>query len=307
MEWIKSSWTDEMKELFSISPDNRVVTWVSSEWLEDHLDATPLVIVDCRQQTHAYFQDHIPGAIHLHEELLRMHIGKSPVQWISPVAAEVLFSTLGFEQDYPLVVYSDSKPQSPALSVTSDGLEQSLVAYSLVRFGCRKVMILDGGFSKWKGEKRPLVQDPGISRPSSFTVDMQIDFLAGYDNCISLKDEPDNILLDTRPESWYVGQGPWMKPGHIPGAVNLPAMRLMDDKNSTLLKAEEEVRKILSACGATPEKTIICSCGTGRSATAVFLILKFFLGYPDVLMYEGGFTEWSSYPDNPVVSGKSPR
>jgi thiosulfate/3-mercaptopyruvate sulfurtransferase len=296
-----------MKELFSGSPDNRVVTWVSSEWLEAHLDATPLVIVDCRQQTHAYFQDHIPGAIHLHEELLRMHIGKSPVQWISPVAAEVLFSTLGFEQGCPVVVYSESKPQSPASSVTSDGLEQSLVAYSLVRFGCRRVMILDGGFSKWKGENRPLTKDPGVSQPSSFTVDMQIDFLAGYDNCITLKDEPDYILLDTRPASWYVGQGPWMKPGHIPGAVSLPATRLMDDKNSTLLKTEEEIRNILSACGATPEKTIICSCGTGRSATAVFLILKFFLGYPDVLMYEGGFTEWSSYPDNPVVTGKTPR
>jgi thiosulfate/3-mercaptopyruvate sulfurtransferase len=296
-----------MKESCSGSPDNRVVTWVSSEWLEDHLDDTPLVIVDCRQQIHAYFQDHIPGAIHLHEELLRMHIGKSPVRWISPVAAEVLFSTLGFEQDYPLVVYSDRKPQSPLLSDSSDGLEQYLVAYSLARYGCRKVMVLDGGFSKWKGENRPLAHDYGISLPSSFTVDMQIDFLAGYEACTSLKDEPDTVLLDTRPASWYEGQGPWMKPGHIPGAVNLPATRLMDDKNSTLLKAEKEIRNILFACGATPEKTIICSCGTGRSATAVFLILKFYLGYPDVLIYESGFTEWSSYPDNPVVTGKTPR
>jgi thiosulfate/3-mercaptopyruvate sulfurtransferase len=295
-----------MRELVSGTPYNRVVTWVSSVWLEDHLDDTLLVIVDCRQQTHAYFQDHIPGAIHLHEGLLRMHIGKSPVQWISPVAAEVLFSILGFEQDYTIVVYSDSKPQSPSLAVTSDGLEQSLVAYSLARFGCRKVLILDGGLSKWKGEGRPLAHNPGISRPSSFTVDMQIDFLAGYEACISLNDEPDTILLDTRPASWYEGQGPWMKPGHIPGAVNLPATWFMDDKNSTLLKSEEEIRNILNASGVTPEKTVICSCGTGRSATAVFLILKFYLGYPDVLMYEGGFTEWSSYPDNPVVTGKTP-
>jgi thiosulfate/3-mercaptopyruvate sulfurtransferase len=295
-----------MKELASINPDNCVVSWVSSEWLEDHLDDTHLVIVDCRQQIHAYFQDHIPGALHLHEGLLRIHIGKNPVQWISPGAAEVLFSTLGFEQDYTIVVYSDSKPRSPSSTITSDGVEQYLVAYSLARFGCRKVLILDGGFSKWKGEDRPLARDPGISRPSSFTVDMQINFLAGYEICTTLKDDPDTILLDTRPASWYEGQGPWRKPGHIPGAVNLPASRFMDNKNSTLLKAEEEIRNILSTSGATPEKTIICSCGTGRSATAVFLILKFYLGYPDVLLYEGGFTEWSSFPDNPVVTGKSP-
>jgi len=304
MEWIGRM--GGMKELVSVKPQDGVVAWVSSEWLEDHLDDNPLVIVDCRQQTHAYFQEHIPGAIHLHEDLLRMHIGKNPVQWISPVAAEIVFSTLGFEQDCPVVVYSDSKPRSASSAITSDGLEQSLVAYSLARFGCRKVLILDGGFSTWKGEDRPLTGDPGISRPSSFTVDVQIDFLAGYEACLSLKDNPETILLDTRPAPWYEGQGPWMKPGHIPGAVNLPATRIMEDNNSTLLKAEVEIRTILFNCGATPEKTIICSCGTGRTATVVFLILKFYLGYPDVLMYEGGFSEWSSHPDNPVVRGKTP-
>ena len=297
---------DEMKEAAPVKPDNGVVSWVSSEWLADHLDKIPFVIVDCRQQTHAYFHEHIPGAIYVHEGLLRAHIGKNPLQWISPLAAEIVFSILGFEQDSPIVVYSDSKPLSASADITSDGLEQSLVAYSLARFGCRNVLILDGGFSKWKGEARPLTQDLGISRPSSFSVDMQIDFLAGYEACISLKDNPDTILLDTRPASWYEGLGPWMKPGHIPGAVNLPATRFMDEKNSTLLKTENEIREILFSCGVTPEKTIICSCGTGRTATVVFLILKFYLGYPDVLLYEGGFTEWSSNPDNPVVTGKSP-
>ena len=298
---------DEMKEAEPAKPDNGVISWVSSEWLEEHLDKIPPVIIDCRQQTHAYFHEHIPGAIYVHEGLLRMHIGKNPFQWISPLAAEILFSNLGFEQDHPIVIYSDSKTQSASSDITSDGLEQSLVAYSLARFGCRNVLILDGGFSKWKGEARPLTQDPGLSRPSSFMVDMRIDFLAGYEACVSLKDNPDTILLDTRPATWYEGQGPWIKPGHIPGAVNLPATRFLDEKNSTLLKTEDEIRQILLLCGATPEKTIICSSSTGRAATVVFLILKFFLGYPDVLMYEGGFSEWSSYPYNPVVTGKSPR
>jgi thiosulfate/3-mercaptopyruvate sulfurtransferase len=189
----------EMKEAEPVKPDNDVVSWVSAEWLEDHLEKTPLVIVDCRPQAHAYFHEHIPGAIHLHEGLLRMHIGKNPVQWISPIAAEILFSTLGFEQRCPIVVYSDNKPKTASSDITSDGVEQSLVAYSLARFGCRNVLILDGGLSKWKGEARPLTQDPGISGPSSFTVDMRIDFLAGYEACISLKDNPDTLLLDTRP------------------------------------------------------------------------------------------------------------
>jgi len=296
-----------MREIISGNPDTRIVTWISSEWLADHLDDSSLLIVDCRQNSHSYFQEHIPGAVHLHEELLRMHIGKLPVKWISPGAAQVLFSTLGFEQDRPVVVYSGTRSLTSSSTATSDGLEQTLVAYSLARFGCRKVMVLDGGLAKWKSENRILSQDFGTSRLSPFTVEVQIDFLIGYEECARLKDEPDAILLDTRPLSMYEGQGPWMKPGHIPGAVNLPAMRVMDDKNSTLLKPEEEIRTILFSCGITPEKTVICSCGTGRSATAIFLVLKYFLGYPDVVMYEGGFTEWSSIPDNPVVTGKYPR
>lgn len=283
-------------------PNKLTVHWISSEWLADHLDDPHILLVDCRQNSHSYIHDHIPGSIHLHEGHLRMHIGKSPVQWISPEAAQVILSTIGIEQDRPVVVYSDGSFQPG-----NDGLEQTLVAYTLARFGSRNVMVLDGGLFKWKAENRPVVKEFGVACPSAFIVDVQIDFLVGYDECKRLKGEPDVVLLDTRPPLLYEGQGPWAKPGHIPGAINLPAALMTDAGNSTLLKPEAEIRRILFSLGITPEKTIICSCGTGRSATAPFLVLKYYLGYPDVLMYEAGFTEWSSYSDNPVVTGKDPK
>jgi len=288
-------------------PYRRTVHWISTEWLADHLDDQKILIIDCRRNYHAYIHDHIPGSIHLNEGLLRMHIGKFPVRWISPETAQIVLSTIGIEQDRPVVVYSDTASLATSPQTGDDGLEQTFVAYSLARFGCRNVMILDGGLLKWKSEKRPVVNDPGIACPSAFTVDVQIDFLIGYDACTRLKDEPDVVLLDTRPSSLYEGQGPWPKPGHIPGAVNMPSALVMDSDNTTRLKPEEEIRRLLFSAGITPDKTVICSCGTGRTATAVFLVLKYFLGYPDVLMYEAGFTEWSSIPDNPVVTGRNPR
>lgn len=292
--------------LKSSNPDRRMVSWVSSEWLEDHLDDPQILVIDCRQNSHSYIHDHIPGSIHLHEGLLRMHIGKFPVHWISPEAAQIVLSTIGVEQDRTVVVYSDTIPPATSPQTGNDGIEQTFVAYSLARFGCLNVMILDGGYFKWKSENRPVVNDSGIACLSAFSVDVQIDFLIGYDECARLKDEPDVVLLDARPSSLYEGQGPWAKPGHIPGAISLPAALLMHADNSTLLKPEEEIRRILFSRGITPEKTVICSCGTGRLATAVFLVLKYYLGYQNVLMYEAGFTEWSSIPDNPVVTGKHP-
>src|SRR5665647_1377415 len=100
----------------------------------------------------------------------------------------------------------------------SDGLEQALVAYTLARFGCRNVMLLEGGLARWRSGNHPVTDIPGITRPSAFTIDVQVGFLIGYEECRKMKDEADVILLDTRPSSLYEGQGPWQKPGHIPGA-----------------------------------------------------------------------------------------
>lgn len=87
-----------------------IISWVTPEWLAAHRCQAGLIIVDCRQNSHAYFSGHIPGAIHVHEALFRMHTGRIPVCWIPAGLAEVLFRTIGFEQDSTIVVYSEGRP-----------------------------------------------------------------------------------------------------------------------------------------------------------------------------------------------------
>jgi thiosulfate/3-mercaptopyruvate sulfurtransferase len=288
-------------------PDWGGIRWITPEWLAAHRNDAGLIVIDCRQNSHAYFMDHIPNAIHLHEGLLRMHIGGMPARWIPAEAAHVLFRTLGLGQDSPIVVYSEGRLKNAPAPTAGDGLEAAFVAYTLVRFGCRRVMILDGGLVQWRAEGGLMAQDYGTTSPSAFSVEMPIDLFIGYEEFVRIKDRPEVILLDTRPSAWYEGVSPWRRPGHIPGAVNLPATLLLDPENPTLLKPEKDIRSILAVLDITPEKTIICSCGTGRTATSVFLILKWYLGYPDVVMYEGGFTEWVSHEDNLTVTGTLPR
>ena len=69
----------------------------------------------------------------------------------------------------------------------------------------------------------------------------------------------------------------------------------------------EELRQIVGKFNVTPEKTVLIYCGTGREATNEFLFFKFYLRHEQVLIYEGSFTEWSSYPENPTVVGENPR
>jgi len=128
-----------------------------------------------------------------------------------------------------------------------------------------------------------------------------------YEEFKKIKDRDDVVLLDARPPKFYEGESPWSKPGHIPGAVNLPWRRLMDKDNPTLLRPEEEIRAAIEELNITSDKTVICSCGTGREATNEFILFKWLLGYPKVRLYEGSYTEWTSYPENPTVVGKNPR
>ncbi|MGZ7069081.1 MAG: rhodanese-like domain-containing protein, partial [Methanobacterium sp.] len=73
-----------------------------------------------------------------------------------------------------------------------------------------------------------------------------------------------------------------------------------------LMKSEDEIKSMVEERGATEDKTIICYCGTGREATNLFVVFKWFLGYPDVKLYEGSITEWTQKDGNPTVVGPNP-
>jgi thiosulfate/3-mercaptopyruvate sulfurtransferase len=285
-----------------------IVKWVSTGWLGDHVGDKGLTIIDCQPNVHEYIQDHIPGARYVHEGIFRLHGGHLPTEWVVPGIGQAVIRTLGLEARSPVVVYSSGGPMTGCGGFIGDGLEQTMVTYSLIRYGLRNVCVLDGGFEKWHDEGRPLTRVfPEPVKPSGFMAEPEWEFIADYRKILGIKDHPDTILIDARPPAFYDGQGPWIKPGHIPGAVSLPWKTLMDDRNKKLLRPEDEIRTMVAEKGITPDKTVICSCGTGREATNEFILFKYYLGYPHVLLYEGGFTEWTSYPDNPVVTGKNPR
>lgn len=286
---------------------NPPVRWVSTGWLARHRDDRSLIILDCRPDVHDYFSGHIPGAVHMPEALFRVHTGNIPARWIPKDMAEALFGVVGIESGRELVVYTGGNGTGTPSSAPGDGFAAAFVAYSLIRYGHSRVCILDGGLLKWQQENQPVTQVSGCTRRVAYTAHIREDYFTGYPGLLSLREKPGAVLVDTRPPAAFEGQASWAKPGHIPGAVNVPAPALMDEKNTALIKTPDELKEIFVSRGVTPDKTVICSCGTGKTATLAFLVLKFLLGYPDVVMFEGGFTEWISYPENPVEVGITKR
>lgn len=279
------------------------IKWTSTAWLANHLEDEDFMILDVQPNVHDYIKAHIPGAVYMNESLFRVPKNGTPAKWIPEEVAETLFSRVGLKTDLPVVVYTGTG----LFKGWGDGLEQTMVAYTLKRFGHDNVYVLDGGLDKWLAEDREISQVFPEVEETSFNVDLQTDLFLDYEEFLEQKDEDDTILLDARPADVYQGQGPWIKAGHIPGAISLPWKSLMTSDNTRLLKPEKEIKQILESKGISKDKKIICSCGTGREATNEYLLFKHLLGYPNVKLYEGSFTEWSSYSDNPTVTGKAPR
>jgi len=280
-----------------------VVKWVSTDWLERHLLDDGLMVLDVQPNVHDYFKEHIPGAVYMNEGLLRVPRRGLPAQYAPPEAIEANFRRVGLRADLPVVVYTGVGPHTG----WGNGLEQTMMAYTLARFGHQNVYVLDGGIDKWKAEGKGLSQVFPAVDESDFDVDVHREYFVDYRSFRREKDREDVMVLDARPPDVYAGQGPWIKPGHIPGAINVPWKRFMEPDNTRLLKTDEAIQAILDEHEIVPEKTIICSCGTGREATNEFLLFKWYLGFPKVELYEGSFTEWSSYPGNPTVTGPNPR
>ncbi len=277
------------------------VSLVDTEWLAERLGSDEIHIVDSQPDVHDYFTEHIPGAYYLNDKALRVPKNGIPAAYIPDEAMKLILGRVGIDGTKTTVVYT-----SPGVfSGYGDGLEQTMLAYTMARFGHNDVRILDGGLPKWKDEGRPLSQEYPNGRTVDFALDVRSEYVIEFDELVEIKDRDDVLLLDNRPPGIYKGRGPWPKQGHIPGAVNLPWIKLMTAENSRLLKSDDELHAIVEQVGASPEKTVICSCGTAREATAAFMFFKWYLGYPKVRVYEGSFTEWV-HKDQPTVRGGSP-
>lgn len=282
--------------------DKGTIKLVTTEWLEENLGDSDLMIIDTQPNIHDYIQEHIPGAVYMNEGLFRVPLGGLPGQYVPEESIEPIIRRLGLKADIPVVVYTGKGPYKG----WGDGLEQTMVAYSLARFGHKNVYVLDGGIDKWKTESRPLTKEFPKVKESDFKVTVERNFFVDYLEFRALREKEDVLVLDARPAAVYQGQGPWIKPGHIPGAVNFPWRNLMDPDNPCLLKPKKELLNMLEKHEIRPHKTIICSCGTGREATNEFLLFKQYLGFPNVKIHEGAFTEWTSHPENETVTGPLP-
>jgi thiosulfate/3-mercaptopyruvate sulfurtransferase len=162
--------------------------------------------------------------------------------------------------------------------------------------GFDNAAILDGGLGAWAAEERPLSLGP-VNRPvKTLTPRPRPNLIADRDEVLANIDNNAVCLIDTLPEEFYRGElNAYGRPGHIPGAVSLNAMRLLD-KNGRFRSAQELAA--LHPFDKTARTITYCGGGIMASANA-FVMTR--LGFSDVAVYTASLQEWAADPDNPMT------
>ncbi len=201
----------------------------------------------------------------------------------------------GVGNNHRIVVYSDG----------ANVLGATMAAYVLELLGHQEVTIMDGGWSAYKTNKETSQKYPQ-SKSGKFIAADNGKIGVNLDEVKKLIGKKDVLFIDARPAPAYLGEiKTWMRNGHIPGAINIDWHSLTDSSNPHKFKSLDEIKKILADNNVEKSQNIIVYCGTSREASLEYFVLKHLLGYPNVRLYEGSWTEYSSHPELEMETGKA--
>ena len=161
-------------------------------------------------------------------------------------------------------------------------------------------LVLDGGFDKWKEEGRPVETGAPKGYPATtFKATPRAGFFIDKTTVLARIGDPAAVIVNALGPQFHRGLEPsrYGRPGRVPGSVNVPAATLVNaDKTLTTL-ADAEAK--FAAQGVTRDKSVICYCGGGISATIdLFLLAQ--LGFHELTLYDASMGEWARDPTLPI-------
>jgi thiosulfate/3-mercaptopyruvate sulfurtransferase len=271
---------------------------VTTEWLATHLDDPGIRIVEVDEDTQAYHRGHVPNAVAVNWTTdLQDPIRR---EFVSPEAFARLQDRLGITNATTVVLYGGNNNWFAAY------------AYWYYKvYGHDNVRLVDGGRKAWELEGRKLVtESPAVTATTGYrSASPDLDIRAFRDQVLTrYVGVAGTALVDVRSPEEYRGEKlapdhlpseAAQRPGHIPGAVNIPWAKAVDGESGRFLTTEA-LRDLYGGQGLVAGKDIVAYCRIGERSAHTWFVLHELLGYPNVRNYDGSWTEWGSLVGVPI-------
>ncbi|KRZ79430.1 DnaJ -like protein subfamily C member 25 [Trichinella papuae] len=269
-------------------------TIVNSSWLAEKLansnEKNLRILHASREGCQDYAEKHIPKSVCF--DLKRSQNQNSAYNFMLPESdffSKYVGNELGITADDHLVVY-DSGTNAPSLELAAR------VWFTFRYFGHKSVSVLNGGLLNWMKEQNTVTKDQPKVEKRNYTCREQRRLVVTYEEILKNLDEEDQQIIDCRAPDLFRGDTTMSGiSGHIPGAINVPLMRLVDP-DSKLILDKNKLISVFENAGVNLHKSVICSCNSGIQACGILLILST-LGKKDMKLYDGSWTEWSQRAD----------
>ncbi|MDE2069702.1 MAG: sulfurtransferase [Gammaproteobacteria bacterium] len=280
----------------------RYTTLVDAETLARQLDSG-WRIFDCRFELvdpfageRAYVAGHIPGAHYLHLDrdlasAVTAASGRHPLPEPEVLAAKLAAAGVGAGTQ--VVAYDDAA-----------GAFAARLWWLLRWLGHPQVAVLDGGWTQWHREGRPVSHEPPpVSARGKFQARPDDSMWLSSALVLERMRSGAGRLLDARAAERFRGEQEPIDAvaGHVPGAVNLPYLGNISG-DGRFQSAEALRRRLIAALdGAAPGETV-CMCGSGVTACHNLLAMEV-AGLSGGRLYAGSWSEWIRDASRPVARG----
>lgn len=261
---------------------------VDPAWLAANLSHAGIRIVDLRRE--GYAAGHIPGAVHLANEAIRI-ANRPPAFVPTPEEFAALMGRLGISNDTRVIAYDDR-----------GGIYATRLWWILNYYGHTNVAVLDGGWRAWTLEKHPVSTDVSTPRAARFEVGPGTVGLATMDDVKAAINRPGVKLVDARSPAEIAGtelRG-IKRGGHIESSV---AVYWEDffDADTHRHKPAAEIARLFREKGVTEDQEVITYCQVGmRASHDLFALALIGHDLAKLRNYYGSWEEWGNRDDTPI-------
>ncbi len=242
-----------------------------------------------------FAEGHIPGAVFadLHNDLSDH---SSELRFMMPPAGQFAeaMGRYGVGDESHVVLYD-----------RAGNMWAARIWWMLRAFGFDRASVLDGGWTQWTAEGRPVSSRAPSPRPVTFTARPRPGLIATKDEVLAAIESGQACIVNALNGAQHRGEvAPYGRPGRIKGSVNVPAMGaagIVDPATQRYFPADE-IRRRFEAAGARPGQRLITYCGGGIAASsAAFAAIM--AGFEDVALYDASLSEWAADPSLPMETG----